>query len=153
MSRSVSRSVKFLIAASLLVSCSARMPPAAVRWNEAAQVLAPPPDATVNEGTDLGYLRVETDTDVRVSGSLSYNNVRRPFDVYSSDGTLLHPDVNNQGWRNGEEPASLALPPGRYVVASMYGTAYRKLQVEVRAGTTTEVPANALREAPRVFPN
>ena len=129
------------------------MPPAAVRWNEAAQVLAPPPDATVNEGADLGYLRVETDTDVRVSGSLSYNNVRRPFDVYSSDGTLLHPDVNNQGWRNGEEPVSLALPPGRYVVASMYGTAYRKLQVEVRAGTTTEVPANALREASRVFPN
>jgi hypothetical protein len=100
---------------------------------------------------DVGYLRVETDTDVRVNGSLSYDNLRRPFDLYSPDGKIIRADIDNQGWRRGEEPVPLALPPGQYVVASMYGAVYRKVQVLIRPGVTTKVPAAAMREAARVF--
>jgi hypothetical protein len=86
-----------------------------------------------------------------VQGSLNYDYPRRPFDLYAADGTLLRADVNNQGWRHGEEPVSLEVEPGRYVVASVWGTVYRKVQVTIASGVTTEVPAGVLRDAPRVF--
>jgi len=135
----------------LAISCATRVPPAAIAWTDHAAVLAP--SATAASGSEgmNGILRVETDTDIRVNGSLGYDNPRRPFDLYAPDGTLIRADVDNRGSRNGEEPVSLSLPPGRYVVASVYGTTYRKVQVEVRPGTTTEVPASTLREAPPVF--
>lgn len=146
-----SPAVGLLLSVPLLVSCATRVPPAAVQWSDTAGVLTPSADAPTDESSDVGYLRVETDTDVRTSGSLSYDNVRRPFDLYSPDGKIIRADVNNQGWRRGEEPVSLALPPGRYVVASMYGVVYRKVQVQIRPGATTEVSAAAMSEAPRVF--
>jgi hypothetical protein len=131
------------------VGCVTHVPPAAVQWSDATPHVQPTSPA--NEAADVGYLRVETDRDVRVNGSLSYDYLRRPFDVYASDGTVIRSDVDNHGWRNGEDPVLLALPPGRYVVASVYGATYRKVQVEVRPGVTTEVPERMLREAPSVF--
>jgi hypothetical protein len=95
---------------------------------------------------NIGYLRVYTDTNVLVNGGLDSNNVRRSFDLYAPDGTLIRADG-----RYGEEPVWLRLTPGRYVVASMYGTTYRKVQVEVSAGETLVVPASVLREASPVF--
>lgn len=135
--------------ACLFLACATRVPPAAIVWNDATPHVQPssPPD----EAAAVGYLRVETDRDIRVSGSLSYDYVRRPFDLYRADGSLVRADVDNRGWRNGEDPVSLALTPGRYVVASVYGTTYRKVQVDVRPGVTTEVSEQALREAPTVF--
>ena len=147
----VSRSLGLLLTVMLVVSCATRVPPASVQWSDTAEVLSPPASATPNGSTNVGYLRVETDTDVRVSGSLSYDNVRRPFDLYSPDGEIVRADIDNQGWRKGEEPVSLALPPGKYVVASMYGAVYRKVQVQIRPGATTEVSAAAMSDAPRVF--
>ena len=96
-------------------------------------------------------MRVETDTDLRIIGRETYYNVRRPYDIYTADGRLLRADVDNQGGRSGEEPRAVPLPPGRYVIASVHGTTYRKVQVEVRPGARTDVPENVLREAPRVF--
>jgi len=138
-----------IAAASLLAACVTRVPPVAVRWADGAPAIEPTTRA--NEAMDVGYLRVETDTDVRVNGSLAYDNIRRPFDVYAADGTVVRADVDNRGWRNGEEPIVLALPPGHYVVASVYHATYRKVQVEIRPGATTEVSEQTLREAPRVF--
>ncbi len=151
--------------ASLVVACSNSVQPSAIAWSERLPVIGPPgEEAKGTKGilgrlgllgfeTDesKGYLRVYTDTNELVNGSLSYNNVRRSFDLYASDGALIQADINNQGGRYGEEPVSVPLAPGRYVVASMYGTTYRKVQVEVRAGATTEVPASALGEASPVF--
>jgi hypothetical protein len=102
-----------------------------------------------NESADVGYLRVETDTDERVDGSLSYGNVRRPFDLYSPDGKIIRADITT---RVGEWVRNLFRLTYRQA-GRWYGTVYRKVQVEVRAGTTTDVPASALRKAPRVFPN
>jgi hypothetical protein len=45
----------------------------------------------------------------------------------------------------------VSLAPGHYVVASVYGTAYRKVQVEIRPGATTEVPHDVLSTGPLVF--
>ncbi len=52
-------------------------------------------------------------------GSLSYDHPRRSYDLYDPAGKLLPRRRANQGGRNGEAPVTLALPPGRYVVASM----------------------------------
>ena len=153
-----------LLFATLIVSCSTTVPPRAIAWSDHSPVIAPPADAAPATrslsslgflGIDLdqskGYLRVYTDTKEVPNGSLSYNNVRRSFDLYAPDGALIQGDVDNQGGGYGEEPVSLPLAPGRYVVASTYGTTYRKVQVEVRAGAITEVPASVLREASPVF--
>jgi hypothetical protein len=148
------RMMRTLAATSLalvsFIACSTRVPAAAVAWSERAPVLGPATTAVGKEGAQ-GYLRVETDQDVRVNGSLAYDYPRRPFDLYGADGTLLRADVDNQGWLHGQDPVSVELEPGRYVVASVWGTVYRKVQVEVRSGLTTEVPASVLKDAPRVF--
>jgi len=155
-----------LVLFALVVACSTRVPPGAIAWNDRAPMIVPPADEAKRcEGSlgSLGFLRFETDesegclrvytdTNEIVNGSLSYNNVRRSFDLYAPDGRLIQASVNNQGGRYGEEPVSLPLAPGRYVVASMYGTTYRKVQVEIRVGETTEISASALREASPVFP-
>ena len=137
-----------LFAGPLLASCYTQVPQAAVAWNDREAIMASPP---ANVSGDEGYLRVETDTDLRTTTSVYYN-LRRPYDIYTADGRLLRADVDNQGGRSGEEPKVVPLPPGRYVVASVYGTTYRKVQVEVRPGVTTDVPQDVLQKAPRVFP-
>jgi hypothetical protein len=103
------------------------------------------------EVTGDGWLRVETDRDIRSQGSLSYDHPRRSYDLYDQAGKLLRGDVANQGGRNGEEPVALALPPGRYVVASTYGTTYRRVQVQIASGATTVVSEETLSRAPAVF--
>ncbi len=41
---------------------------------------------------------------------------------------------------------------GPAFVFSVYGTVYRRVQAEIRAGARTEIPERVLREAPAVFP-
>jgi len=164
MKRPRSLPIGSLLFAWLLAACSTHVSPAAIAWTDRSPVIGPSADdATCTTSlSSLGLLRIETDeskgclrvytdTDQVANGSLSYNNVRRPFDLYASDGRLIQPGTNNQGGRYGEEPVLLPLAPGLYVVASMYGTTYRKVQVEVRAGAATEVPASVLGEASPVF--
>ena len=134
----------------LAVGCATKVPASAVAWDPSAKVLSTE-GVSSGDATQVGYLRVDTDKDVKTQGSLSYDYVRRPFDVYDAGGVLIRGDVYNQGGRNGAEPLALALPPGRYVVASVYGTTYRKVQVLIAPGATTDVSAEALREAPAVF--
>jgi hypothetical protein len=131
-------------------ACATKVSPAAVAWDPSAKVLSTDMTAS-DDATQVGYLRVDTDKDVRTQGSLSYDYVRRSYDVYDAAGTLLRGDVYNQGGRNGAEPLALALPPGRYVVASVYGTTYRKVQVLIAPGATTDVSSEALSQAPPVF--
>ncbi len=132
-----------------LFGCATRVPPAAVSWKDAIPHAAPAGD--LNFVTGVGYLKVETDTDLRVIGRDTYYNLRRPYDLYSDDGRLLEADVDNRDGRTGEEPVVRPTAPGRYIVASVYGTTYRRVQVEVRSGALTEVPEALLREAPPVF--
>jgi hypothetical protein len=127
------------------------VPPEAVAWKGALPTLAP--KGTSRGLSAPGYLKVDTDTDLRVIGRETYYNVRRPYDVYSEDGRLLRADVDNRGGRTGEEPALVSVPPGRYVVATMVGTVYRKVQVEVASNAVTEVGAEALQGAAPVFDN
>jgi len=137
-----------LVAGSLLSSCSTQVPLTDVAWNQRQPIVAP----TADVSADAGYLRVETDTDLRVRGGDTYYNVRRSYDIYTADGRLLHEDVDNRGGQGGEQPRVVPVSPGQYVIASVYGTVYRKVQVEVRPGATTVVPHDVLSSAPRVFP-
>lgn len=133
----------------MLAACASRVPPAAVAWNGDVPALAP---KTASLGSSSpGYLKVETDTDLRAIGRNTYYNVRRPYDLYSEDGRLVRADVDNQGGRSGEEPSLVSIPPGRYVVATTVGTVYRKVQVEVASNAVTEVSEDALHAAPAVF--
>jgi hypothetical protein len=130
------------------VACSSRVSPQAVSWRAEAPVVAPaevPPGATGD-----GLLIVATDRDQTQIGSGYYYSVRRPYEIYGSDGQLVA-RIQNQGWRQGEEPESVSLPPGQYVVASMYGSVYRRVQVEIRPGAKTEVSEDTLRRAAVVF--
>lgn len=138
-----------LLTAAFLGGCATRVPVQAIAWKSALPTVAPKKPAWPS--ADPGYLKVETDTDVKQIGRSTYYNVRRPFDLYSEDGRLLRGDVNNQGGRNGEEPVLVSVAPGRYVVATMVGTVYRKVQVTVASNAVTEVGADALRDASPVF--
>jgi hypothetical protein len=135
---------------SAFLGCTTQLPPRAVAWNDAIPRVAPQSIENVSRAADAGYLRIETDTDRRLISDETYYELRRPYDLYADDGHLLQADVDNQGGRSGEEPILRPITPGRYVVASVYGAAYRKVQVEVRPGTLTNVPAAVLSDAPRV---
>ena len=139
-----------LAVATLAVACSTTVPIEKIRWSDSAQVLRPSGEDAPQPSAKVGYLSIETDRDPLVTGDIKYQ-VRRPFDLYSPDGALIRGSVDNQGWRNGEEPRLVELAPGRYVVASTYFATYRKVQVEILPGLTTAVPEAALSEAPGVF--
>ena len=133
-----------------LLGCTTQVSPRAVAWNDSAPRVSPEAIGNGSGATDTGYLRIETDTDRQLIGDETYYELRRPYDLYTDDGHLLQADVDNQGGRSGEEPILRSITPGRYVVASVYGAAYRKVQVEVRSGTVTNVPAAVLNDAPQV---
>jgi hypothetical protein len=138
---------------SALLGCTTQLSPRAVAWNDSVPRIAPASIQDAGVAAGAGYLRIETDTDRQLIGGETYYELRRPYDLYTDDGHLLQADVDNQGGRSGEEPILRPITPGRYVVASVYGTAYRKVQVEVRPGTVTSVPAAVLGDARRVFGN
>ena len=130
-------------------ACSSRLSPEAVSWRAQAPVVGAPQSPPGASGD--GVLVVETDRDQTQNGSGYYYSVRRPYEIYGVDGQLVA-RVQNQGWRQGEDPERISIPPGRYVVVSMYGTVYRRVQVEIRPGAKTEVSESALRDAAVVFP-
>ena len=138
-----------LLTATLLGACAAQVPRQAVTWKGTLPTYAP--NKPTWPSSDPGYLKVETDTDLKQIGRSTFYNVRRPYDVYTEDGHLMRGDVDNKGGRSGEEPALVSIAPGRYVVASMVGTVYRKVQVEVASNAVTEVHEDALRGASPVF--
>ncbi len=130
-------------------ACSSRLSPEAVSWRAQAPVVGAaqsPPDATGD-----GVLVVETDRDQTQNGGGYYYSVRRPYEIYGVDGQLVA-RVQNQGLRQGEDPERISIPPGRYVVVSMYGTVYRRIQVEIRPGAKTAVSESELHNAAMVFP-
>ncbi len=142
---------RMLLAALLWVwssGCATRVSPALVAWRPDAPTIAPSESGQETGG--VGRLVVATDRDETQIGSKYYYNVRRPYELYSADGELLR-KVENQGWRQGEEPETIVLPAGRYVVASVYGKVYRRVQVEIRSGAKTEVSEDNLRSGPAVF--
>jgi hypothetical protein len=135
-----------LTIAAFVAACGPNVPPQTVSWRPNESIITPESTAVA----PVGGLRVETDTDLVQNGGQTYYNVRRPYDVYSEDGHLVR-YVENDGARSGEEPVVAELPPGRYVVASMVGTVYRRVEVEIRNGQLTRVTEDTLRKAPRVF--
>jgi hypothetical protein len=129
----------------ILAACGPSVAPQAVAWREREPVLT----ATAAEAR-AGGLRVETDRDPKTIGDGPPFYVRRPYEVYSTDGQLVR-RIDNEGARWGEESVVVSLPPGRYVIASVYGTVYRRLQVEVVAGGLTEVKEDQLEKGKPVF--
>ncbi len=134
------------LAAGALAACGPSVAPELVSWRPHAPVIT----SATNPEAPAGALLVETDTDLKEVGDQTFYSVRRPYRVYSTDGTLVR-RVANRGGGFGEQPVVAELPPGRYVVATMYGTVYRRLDVEVENGKETRVSEEMLRDAPAVF--
>jgi hypothetical protein len=132
-----------------LAGCVTHVPPQRIAWQTGVPTFAP--QTAPSASAEPGYLRVETDTDRKEIGRSMYYDLRRPYDLYAEDGRLLRADVDNQDGRSGEEPALVPLPPGRYVVGTMVGTVYRKVQVEIRANARTDVPEADVRRGSLVF--
>ncbi len=133
-------------ALTLAAACGPTVPAQVVAWRPTDPVIEPPTD----EDAAVGGLLVETDTDPTPNGGETFYNLRRPYDIYSESGTLVR-HVDNQGARGGEEPVLTRLAPGTYVVASVVGTVYRRVEVQVKNGRVTRVAEGVLRGAPAVF--
>ena len=133
-------------AAAALAACGPTVAPERVSWRSQSPVVTP----ATNPEAPAGALVVESDTDLKAIGSESFFNVRRPYRVYATDGSLVR-RIANRGGSFGEEPTAAQLPPGRYVVATMVGTVYRRIDVEVENGRTTRVTEQMLRAAPPVY--
>jgi hypothetical protein len=133
-----------IICAALLAACTVRPPPATIAWRDNVQTFGP---ATVQESAADGYLKVETDTDLKAIGRRTFFNVRRPYDIYSIDGHMLRGAVDNDGGQFGELAAMIQRPAGRYVIGSTWCTTYKMLQVRVAPNVLTVVPEAAWEEA------
>ena len=134
------------VAAAALAACGPTVAPEMVSWRAQSPVVTP----ATNPEAPAGSLVVDTDTDLKAIGSESFFNVRRPYRVYATDGNLVR-RIANRGGSFGEEAVVAELPPGRYVVATMVGTVYRRIDVEVKNGRTTHVTEEMLRTAPPVY--
>jgi hypothetical protein len=138
-----------IAAATIVLGCGPTVASGAIAARSNIPVVVAPTAAGQETGNN-GYLMVETDTDPAYIGEGTLYNVRRPYQIYSLDGQPLR-RVENQGGRSGEEPELIVLLPGRYMAASVYGTVYRLVQVQIDPGAVTTVSEAALRDAPRVF--
>ena len=70
--------------------------------------------------------------------------VRRPVQLYSDKGQFLEEyDYNPVN----DDPISITLPPGRYIVVSEAHWRLRRVQVEVQDGQTTVVPESLFEQA------
>jgi hypothetical protein len=134
------------LAAGAFAACGPAVPPEAVSWQPRAAVITPASSAVAQ----AGGLRVETDTDLKEVGGGTFYNVRRSYSIYSPDGKFIR-RVDNRGGRSGEQPVVAELPPGHYVVATMYGTLYRRVNVDVENGEVTRVSQGMLGDAAPVF--
>ena len=70
--------------------------------------------------------------------------VRRPVQLYDDKGQFLEEYNYNPA---NDDPISIALPPGRYIVVSEAHWGLRRVQVEVQDGQTTVVPESLLEQA------
>ena len=73
--------------------------------------------------------------------------VRRPIQLYNDKGQFLEEYNYNPV---NDDPISIALPPGRYIVVSEAKWASRRVQVEVKDAQTTVVPESLIEHAPLV---
>src|SRR5437867_556193 len=70
--------------------------------------------------------------------------VRRPIQLYSDKGQFLEEYNYNSV---NDDPISITLPPGRYIVVSEAHRGLRRVQVEVQDGQTTVVPESLIEQA------
>jgi hypothetical protein len=136
----------FVVSGAFFAACGPTVSPQMVSWRTGAPVITPESTPAAPEGA----LRVETDTDLKEIGGGAFFNIRRPYRVYAADGTLVR-RVENRGGSEGEEPVIAKLPPGRYTVATMYGTDYRRVEIKIENGLVTNVSEDMLRNAAPVF--
>ncbi len=115
--------------------------PLQVSWDDHQPVLTPQESQRLIQ--PQGLLIVYSERYDKPDEEISIT-VRRPIQLYSDKGQFLEEYNYNPV---NDDPISITLPPGRYIVVSEAHWRLRRVQVEVQDGQTTVVPESLLEQA------
>ncbi len=133
----------FLVAPLLFLSTGCYSP-LQVTWDDHQPVLSPQESQSLLQPQGLLIVYSER---YDKPGEESPIIVRRPIQLYSDKGQFLEEyDYNPVN----DDPISITLPPGQYIVVSEAHWRLRRVQVEVQDGQTTVVPESLIEHAPLV---
>ena len=123
------RGLRVLLAALWVVGgCAAAR---SYMWKDVSRVVEPQPDVP------HGYLRVFTPTSYNTSSEDSYYP-HTPYTIYSEDGKQVE-RIDNHSSREDNDPETVELPPGKYVVAPQEGSKKDVVGVVIADQKLTEV--------------
>lgn len=135
-----------LLVAPLLFLSTGCYSPLQVTWDDHQPVLSPQESRRLFQ--PQGLLIVYSERYDKPEG-LDESSIitRRPVQLYNDKGQFLEEYNYNPV---NDDPISIALPPGRYIVVSEAKWALRRVQVEVKDAQTTVVPESLIEHAPLV---
>ena len=122
----------------LSMSCS---PPLHIFWDDHQSVLRPQESQALLQSQGLLVVYSERYDNPNEGGPILY---RRPVQLYNDKGQFLEEYNYNPV---NDDPISVPLPPGRYIVVSEAKWGVRRVQVEIQDGQTTVVPESLLEQA------
>ena len=102
-----------------------------VTWNDISRVVEPQPDVP------HGSLKVFTKTSYDVTGEDSYYP-HTPYTIYAEDGKKVK-RIENHSSREDNDPETVELPPGKYVVVPQEGSKKDMVGVVIADQKLTEV--------------
>ena len=131
-----------LFVASLLFLSTGCYAPLPITWDDHQPLLRPQESQRLLR--PQGLLIVYSEHYDKPEEDSPLSAARRPIRLYDDKGQFLgeyhHTPVN-------DDPVSLTLSPGRYIVVSEASWRLRQVQVEVQNGQTTVVPESLLEQA------
>ena len=130
-----------LLVAPLLFLSTGCSPPLQVTWDDHLPVVRSQESQRLIQ--PQGLLIVYSERYDKPDEEISIT-VRRPIQLYSDKGQFLEEYNYNPV---NDDPISITLPPGRYIVVSEGKWRLRRVQVEVQDGQTTVVPESLLEQA------
>jgi hypothetical protein len=131
-----------LFVAPLLFLSTGCYSPLQITWDDRQLVLSPQESQRLLQ--PQGLLIVYSEHYDKPEEDSPLSAARRPIRLYDDKGQFLgeynHTPVN-------DDPVSITLSPGRYIVVSEASWRLRQVQVEVQNGQTTVVPESLLEQA------
>ena len=131
-----------LFIASLLFLSTGCYSPLQITWDDHQPLLSPQESQRLLR--PQGLLIVYSERYDKPEDDSPLSAARRPIRLYDDKGRFLgeynHTPVN-------DDPVSLTLSPGRYIVVSEASWRLRRVQVEVQDGQATVVPESLLEQA------
>ena|SRR5215813_9501117 len=141
MPRRIQKGKTVLLVAPLLFLSTGCSPPLQVLWDDHQPVLSPRESQRLTQPQGLLIVYSERYDKPDEESPII---VRRPVQLYSDEGQFL--EEYNYNPMN-DDPISIVLPPGRYIVVSEAHWRLRRVQVEIQDRQTTVVPESLIEQA------